>query len=331
MGADVIVVTGGLGFIGKHFVRRCLNQGRKVRNIDSISYAADRQAHREFCSFAGYEFHHADIRKIDDLPDCDAIVNFAAESHVCNAITNSHNFCTTNFLGVQKLLELTRQRPASRQPHFLQISTDEVYGDIANGRHRESDMLVPSNPYAATKAAADMLVQSWGRTYGVTWNIVRPANNYGLNQYPEKLIPKSSLRMRHGLPAIMHGDGSYVRSWLHVADTVDAILTVLDAGDRNRIYNVGSDTELRNIEVLRLIAEILGVPEERAWVAVEDRSGQDIRYSVDDSKLRQLGWRPKRKFHEEIEAVVKETDARRFGFSWSPHEGRVLSASAQAR
>jgi dTDP-glucose 4,6-dehydratase len=309
---DIILVTGGLGFIGKYFVRRCLASGHFVRNIDKVGYAADHAVNAEFGGFPNYRFINADIRDLDFLPECDVIVNFAAESHVDNAISNSRNFCTTNFLGVQNLLELTRHKMVAERPRFIQISTDEVYGDITKGAHGENAMLVPSNPYAATKAAADMLVKSWGRTYGITWNIVRPTNNYGLHQYPEKLIPKSTWRMKRGVPAIMHGDGSYVRSWLHTEDTVDALLTVIEKGEVNRIYNIGSDTELRNIDVLRAIAKLLDVPEQKAWISIEDRSGQDIRYSLDDKPLRALGWRPRRQFVDELPTIVSSLDVSRF-------------------
>jgi len=309
---DIILVTGGLGFIGKYFVRRCLEQGRFVRNIDRVGYSADRNVMAEFAAYPNYRFIEADIRTLDFLPECDVLVNFAAESHVDNAISNSRNFCTTNILGVQNLLELARCKMLAERPRFIQISTDEVYGDIAKGAHGESDMLVPSNPYAATKAAADMLVKSWGRTYDIAWNVVRPTNNYGLHQYPEKLIPKSTWRMKRGQPAIMHGDGSYVRTWLHTEDTVDGILTILESGQENRIYNVGGDAELKNIEVLRAIAKLLDVPEENAWVSVVDRSGQDVRYSLDDEPLRALGWKPRRRFHDELAEIVKSLDVARF-------------------
>jgi dTDP-glucose 4,6-dehydratase len=310
--SEIIVVTGGLGFIGKHFVRRCLDEGRVVKNFDLISYAADHAAKREFEEHRNYRFTQADIRTLDFLPECDVIVNFAAESHVDNAISSARNFCTTNVLGVQNLLELTRRKQSAERPLFVQISTDEVYGDISEGSHAETDMLVPSNPYSATKAAADMLVKSWGRTYGISWNIVRPANNYGLHQYPEKLIPKSSWRMKRGLPAIMHGNGSYVRAWLHGEDAVDAVLTVIDKGKRNTIYNVGGNIELPNIDVLRSIAKILNVPLEKAWIAVEDRSGQDVRYSLDDLRLRTLGWRPTHDFHEKLAEIVETLNVSRF-------------------
>jgi len=308
----VILVTGGLGFIGKYFVRRCLEQGRFVRNIDRVNYAADRGVMSEFSAHPKYRFMEADIRTLDFLPECDVLVNFAAESHVDNAISNSRNFCTSNIFGVHNLLELVRCKMLAERPRFVQISTDEVYGDIAKGAHSETDMLVPSNPYSATKAAADMLVTSWGRTYDITWNIVRPTNNYGLHQYPEKLIPKSAWRMKRGVPAIMHGDGSYVRTWLHTEDTVDAILTILESGQENRIYNVGGDAELRNVEVLSAIAKLLGVPEEKAWVSVVDRSGQDLRYSLDDEALRALGWKPRRRFHDELADIVQRLDVSRF-------------------
>lgn len=310
--SEVLFVTGGLGFIGKHFVKRALDLGFTVKNIDSVSYAADHVAMRELAAHPSYRFQKADIATLDFLPQCDVVINFAAESHVDNAITSNFKFCTTNFMGVQRLLELVRAKPPPERPLFIQISTDEVYGDVTEGRHSEEDMLIPSNPYSATKAAADMLVKSWGRTYGMPWNIIRPSNNYGHHQYPEKLIPKSAWRMRRGLPAIMHGDGSYLRTWLHVEDTADAVMTVLEKGQRNSIYNVAGDTERRNIEVLRSIARIVGVPEEKAWLAVEDRSGQDVRYSLDDGRLRLLGWSPRRQFDEELSRIVNELDVNRF-------------------
>ncbi len=309
---EIVTVTGGLGFIGKHFVRRCLDMGCFVRNFDKVSYAADLKVKQEFEAHPRYRFHKADIASLEFLPESDVLVHFAAESHVDNAITSNRKFCETNVIGTQNLLELARQKHVNERPLFVHISTDEVYGDIADGRHSENDRLVPSNPYSATKAAADMLVKSWGRTYGLDWMIVRPTNNYGEHQYPEKLIPKSTWRMRRGLKAIMHGNGSYVRSWLHAEDTVDALLAIIRNGERGRIYNAGSNIELKNIEVLRAIAGILGVPEAQAWEQTVDRSGQDIRYSLDDSALRALGWTPKREFFKELPRIVATSDHTRF-------------------
>lgn len=310
--SNLIVVTGGLGFIGKHFVRRALELGCSVKNFDKVSYAADLKEKDALEAHPNYQLLVTDIQSVDFLPECDILINFAAESHVDNAITSNRKFCETNFLGTQNLLELVRAKHPAERPLFVQISTDEVYGDISEGEHQVSDMLMPSNPYSATKAAADMLVKSWGRTYDVDWNIIRPTNNYGEHQYPEKLIPKSIWRMKRGLPALMHGDGSYIRTWLHAEDTVDAINTIIAKGARRKIYNVGGNTELRNIEVLRAIAERLNVPEDMAWRAVGDRSGQDVRYSLNDSEVRALGWSPQRDFLTELGKAVESFDPSRF-------------------
>ena len=309
---EIVSITGGLGFIGKHFVRRCLELGCFVRNFDLVSYAADLKAKAEFERHDNYRFFECDIATLRFLPECDVIVNFAAESHVDNAITSNRRFCETNILGTQNLLELLRQKHKNERPLFVQISTDEVYGDITAGRHTETDRLMPSNPYSASKAAADMLVKSWGRTYGLEWIIARPTNNYGEHQYPEKLIPKSTWRMKRGLRATMHGDGSYVRSWLHAEDTVAAILVLIEKGERSSIYNIGSNIELKNIEVMRAIAELLGVPETSAWVQTVDRSGQDVRYSLDDSRIRELGWSPDKSFFDELPRIVESMDFARF-------------------
>jgi dTDP-glucose 4,6-dehydratase len=308
----LIVVTGGLGFIGKHFVRRCLAAGHLVTNVDVVNYAADRVANEEFARSPHYRHLAEDVAELGHLPEADYLVHFAAESHVDNSIANNRQFCLSNILGTQRLLELTRAKHHTGAPRFIQISTDEVYGDIVSGRHTESDPLRPSNPYSSTKAAADMLVIGWARTYGLTYNIVRMSNNYGPHQYPEKLIPKSSWRMRRGLPALLHGDGSYLRSWLHVEDSVDAVLTILEKGEPNTTYNVHGDLELANIEVVKRIAALLKVPQEKAWVAVPNRVGQDVRYSLDDSRLRALGWRPTRDFDTELRNIVTNDDFKRF-------------------
>lgn len=308
----IILVTGGLGFIGKHFIRDRLAAGDEIINVDMESYAADRRIGAEFARNDRYRYIRSDISALDYLPECDVLVNFAAESHVDNAITSNEKFCRTNILGVQRLLELCRRKQRHEQPRFVQISTDEVYGDVVEGAVDEASPLKPSNPYSATKAAADMLVTSWARTYGVDYSIIRPTNNYGVHQYPEKLIPKSCFRIARGRKALLHGDGTYKRCWLHVEDTVAAIGTVLDRGDRNEIYNVSGDCELRNIDVVTKIATILGVPTDEAIMYIEDRSGQDVRYAVDDSKTRALGWRPVRDFDVELERIVRSVEPKRF-------------------
>jgi len=308
----LILVTGGLGFIGKHFVQRCLELGHFVTNVDNENYASDQFANRLFLEKDNYRFLKADIATLGHLPECDILVNFAAESHVDNSISDSRQFCHSNILGVQKLLELTRAKSSFGAPLFLQISTDEVYGDIKIGQHNELSPLKPSNPYASTKAAADMLVIGWARTYGLQYNIVRMTNNYGPNQYPEKLIPKSAWRMRRGLPALIHGDGTYIRSWLHVEDSVDAILTILEAGEKNIVYNIHGSCELQNIEVVKKIAGHLEISLDKAYRIIPNRVGQDIRYSLDDSKLRSLGWKPRRVFDDELRNIVMTDDFRRF-------------------
>jgi dTDP-glucose 4,6-dehydratase len=308
----IILITGGLGFIGKYLVKRCLDLGHYVINVDCVNYAADRIAREEFARHPNYRGVETDITQLDYLPECDAIVNLAAESHVDNSISNSTKFCNANILGVQHLLELLRQKLPTDRPRFIQISTDEVYGEAIDGSHFETDILRPSNPYAATKAAADMLVMSWARTYHLDCNIIRPTNNYGLHQYPEKLIPKSCARLKRGRPALLHGDGSYVRCWLYVRDTVDAILTVLEKGKPNTIYNAGGNDYLKNIEIVRCLARILGIPENIAWNFSEDRLGQDHRYSVDSSRLRKLGWQPQHTFNKEIENIAQQSEFQRF-------------------
>ncbi len=308
----LILVTGGLGFIGKHFVKRCLELGHFVTNVDIVNYAADRFANEEFKAHANYRHLKEDIADLGHLPQSDCLVNFAAESHVDNSIADSRQFCHSNIIGIQRLLELVRAKSQLETPLFVQISTDEVYGDIVQGKHSESSPLRPSNPYSSTKAAADMLLLGWARTYGLRFNIIRMTNNYGPNQYPEKLIPKSAWRMRRGLPALLHGDGSYIRSWLHVEDSVQAILTVIDKGERDAVYNVRGDTELPNVEVVRILARILGCAETEAFVQVPNRVGQDVRYSLDDSRLRTLGWRPTRAFEDELRRIALDDDFKRF-------------------
>ncbi len=189
----IVYVTGCLGFIGSYTTRKCLERGWKVYGIDKCTYAANIQLLRAFSKYSNFKFEKCDIRNIDRIYDCDYIINFAAESHVENSIIKSDKFVESNIVGVQNLLDLIRFKPANcnDRPILFHISTDEVYGDIEQGAHTENDILKPSNPYSASKAAADMLVNAWARTYGINYIILRPTNNYGIGQYPEKLIPIS--------------------------------------------------------------------------------------------------------------------------------------------
>lgn len=309
--AKLLLVTGGLGFIGKHFVERCLELGHYVTNVDVVSYASDRVMMQKFKDCSNYRFLHYDTSCLPYLPESDFVINFAAESHVDNSIADNTKFCISNFMGTQRLLELCKSRQPVDGPRFVQISTDEVYGDIVSGAHSESSILKPSNPYSATKASADMLVLGWARTYGVKYNILRITNNYGPHQYPEKLIPKSIWRLSRGLKALMHGDGLYVRSWLHVKDTVEAILTVIEKGDSNTIYNIKGDLELQNRQVIDKIASYMGI-EKNYIEPVVNRAGQDVRYSLDDSRIRKLGWEPVKDFDTELKNIIDTNDFQRF-------------------
>ena len=208
-----VCITGCLGFMGSHFTRACLKKGWRVLGIDLKTYTANEASLKEFLRHRAFEFHHGDIVALNHMKDVDYVFNFAAETHVDNSIIDSSRFLHTNILGVQNLLELIRAMPQDEMPVFVQISTDEVYGDIKKGSHKITDSLRPSNPYSATKAAADMLIMAWQRTHGVPFMIVRPTNNYGTGQYPEKLIPKAVRCLALGKMIPLHGDGTYVRNW----------------------------------------------------------------------------------------------------------------------
>lgn len=299
-----IVITGGLGFIGSHFIELMLARGHKVINYDVCTYAANTDLH-----FSGdYQFHKEDVCKLTSLPYCDIIVNFAAESHVDNSIENASNFMDTNVLGVYNILELIRKHKIEnmlknwsyKTPLFVQISTDEVFGDIINGAFGENDRHLPSNPYSATKSCAEQLLVAWGRTYEIPYLITRTTNNYGPRQHDEKLIPSVITRLLSGDKAIVHGDGQYIRNWIHVLDNVEGILTIINSGDENSSYHISSDEELSVKDVVSLIVEQLSMSYDEVVDTSTDRSGCDVRYALDCSKLRSLGWSQKRMFRDEL-------------------------------
>ena len=311
-----VCVTGCLGFIGSHFTRACLKKGWQVWGIDKKTYAAREEYLKEFGRSKSFTFLQADISEMDHLYEVDYVFNFAAETHVDNSIVDSRRFLKSNIMGVQNLLELIRAKRHYEMPVLVQISTDEVYGDIKAGRHKETDRLTPSNPYSASKGAADLLIAGWHRTHEVPYLIVRPTNNYGMGQYPEKLIPKSIKHLNLGKKIPLHGDGSYIRSWLHVEDTCAAIFHLLEHGKLNRVYNVAGNFEASNRDV---VSKILNRYFKRK-TKLEDyvkfnyvRMGEDIRYSLDDSSLRQLGWKNRKIFDREIGLIV---DQHRKRFDW---------------
>jgi dTDP-glucose 4,6-dehydratase len=310
----VVYVTGCLGFIGAYVTQACLDKGWYVIGVDKMTYAAQPERLANFRGHGNFKFIQSDINDLTSLYDCDYVINTAAESHVDNSIVSSDEFLHSNVNGVKHLLELIRQKGLFKMPTFLHFSTDEVYGDIAEGSHSEKDMLKPSNPYSATKAAADMLVIAWARTFKVPYVIVRPTNNYGIGQYVEKLIPKTCKYLHLGRKIPLHNGGKPFRMWLHAADTADAVITIIEAGVQNEIYNISGNCELRNIEVVRKILELTFWEKrmDNLYPKVEEfcdftysREGQDVRYALDDTKLQALGWKAKRDFTLELPKIVK--------------------------
>jgi len=306
----IVYITGCLGFMGAYATRKALSRGWMVRGIDKITYAANSDLLGEFRQYPNFTFEKMDIKDLKRIYDCDYIINFAAESHVGNSIVNSDDFVESNIIGVKNLLELVRFKPANcnDKPVFFHISTDEVYGDIEDGTHTERDLLKPSNPYSAAKAAGDMLIHAWARTYGVNYVILRPTNNYGIGQYPEKLIPLAVKNLSRGKKIRLHEGGTPIRNWLHADDTAEAVMTIIDSGSTNEIYNVAGGFEQANIDTVKKIIKAFHGTMDN-WEKCVDfdaqREGQDVRYALNDRKLKNLGWKPKKKFDDEIQKIVK--------------------------
>ena len=305
----IVYITGCLGFIGSYITRQCLKNGWYVKGVDKITYAANKELLNEFRQYPNFSFVHCDINDLKFLYECDYIINTAAETHVGNSIANSDDFVHSNINGVHNLLELIRnyRQETSKTPVLLHFSTDEVYGDIDSGAHTEEDLLKPSNPYSATKAAADMLVLAWARTYNIPYVIVRPTNNYGMGQYVEKLIPKACKYLKLGKKIPLHNQGTPIRNWLHAQDTADAVITIIQSEARNEIYNICGGFEQSNIEtVKKILKEYFGETEYFSYIDTTfDRRGQDVRYALDDSKLRKLGWSSKKDFNKELKEIVE--------------------------
>ena len=302
----IVYVTGCLGFIGVHITRRCLDKGWYVIGVDKMTYASNESFLLEFNKFPNFKFIKSDINDLDMLYDCDYIINTAAETHVDNSIERSDHFVHSNIDGVHHLLKLINQKLKHRTTILLHFSTDEVYGDILEGSHTEDDVLKPSNPYSATKAAADMLVLAWSRTYDLSYVILRPTNNYGIGQYVEKLIPKSVKYMSVGKKIDLHNKGTPVRTWLHAEDTARAVITIIESGVKNEIFNISGNYEEKNIEVVKKIIKLVnGDTEIEKYLTDMIRPGQDLRYSIDDTKLKNLGWSCNADFDKELEKVVE--------------------------
>ncbi len=305
----IAYITGCLGFIGSYITRMCLKRGWYVKGVDLCTYAANLDLLEEFNQYKNFSFLKSDINDIEFLYDCDYVINTAAETHVGNSIVKSEVFLHSNINGVEHLLNLIRhsRSESNKMPIFFHFSTDEVYGDINNGEHKEGDILKPSNPYSATKACADMLILAWSRTYNIPYVILRPTNNYGQGQYVEKLIPKCCKYVQIGRKLPLHNKGNSIRTWLHVQDTANAVMKIIDSEAVNEIFNVSSHFELKNIEVCDKITDIYfpDVKDKNQFYDFSyQRPGEDLRYSLNDDKLRSLGWKEQSIFEDEIKLIA---------------------------
>lgn len=298
-----ILVTGGLGFIGSNFVRFLVeNAGMdadKITVVDALKYGSNPDNLKDLdCRFVKGNICNYDLMA-SLIQGIDGIVNFAAETHVDRSISDPYSFIESNVIGTHTILHaMQKVNPDARLVH---IGTDEVYGDIEAGSFTEEDRLRPSSPYSASKAAADMLVLAYVRTYGLDAVITRCTNNFGRYQFPEKLIPKAIIRATVNKRIPIYGTGKNVRDWIYVLDHCEAIQLVLENGKRGEIYNIASGDERNNLEIVNGI--LAHLKKEDLIEFVEDRPGHDIRYSLDSTKIRALGWQPRQKF----ESALRET------------------------
>ena len=303
-----ILVTGGLGFIGSNFCRHVMEAHPiyEIINVDKMGTAANPVNLKDLENEERYKFIKGDVcdsnlmSKI--ITQVDAVVNMAAETHVDRSIADPSPFIQNNTVGTFTVLEAIRKH--NDKVKLVQVSTDEVYGDIPEGSFEEEDAVKPSNPYSASKAGADMFALAYSRTYDLDVTITRCTNNYGLYQLPEKLVPKTIIRALKGLKVPIYGSGENVRDWIYVQDHCEAIDLVLSKGEAGEIYNVSSGNELTNVEIVRRILRLMGKSED-LMTFVEDRPGHDVRYSLDSSRIRsRLGWKPRFFFKEALKLTV---------------------------
>jgi len=301
-----LMVTGGAGFIGSNFVRYMLNKYKdyKIFVLDALTYAGNRENLGDLENNSRFSFYHGNIcdeKIVDELmAKVNAVVNFAAETHVDRSIHAAGEFINTDIKGTFVLLEAAKKYKIKK---FLHISTDEVYGSIEKGSFTESSNLEPNSPYSSSKAGADLLVRSYFQTFGVPILITRSSNNYGPYQYPEKLIPLFITNLIDNIAVPVYGDGKNVRDWLHVIDNCSGIDTVLHSGEIGEIYNIGAGNEKENIEITNIILNTLEKSKDLIEY-VKDRPGHDRRYSIDISKIKKLGWEPKYNFNEGIKDTI---------------------------
>lgn len=295
------LVTGGAGFIGSNFINYLHNNYEDyIINLDKLSYGSNLS---NININSRYKFIKKSIG--DDITEIidntDYIINFAAESHVDRSIANPESFVSENINGVLNLLECIRK--SKNDPVLINIGTDEEYGDIVNGSFIEHDILKPSSPYSASKAASSLLALSYFRTYGVKTMVTRTSNNFGKYQFPEKLIPKTIIRNLLNLDIPLYGNGKNIRDWIYTEDNVRAILTVLFKGKYGEIYNISSNNELENIDIVEKIFDLMGKKGHIKYVS--DRPGHDVRYSIRSDKLKELGWKPEYDFPDALKLTVE--------------------------
>jgi dTDP-glucose 4,6-dehydratase len=301
-----ILVTGGAGFIGSNFVHYVLDEydEDEIVTLDALTYAGSKDNLAGVLDHPRHEFVEGDIRDrelvTELVADVDAVVNFAAESHVDRSIEGAKPFVETNVQGTQTLLDAANNTGVDR---FLQISTDEVYGQVLDGKFAEDDPLNPRNPYAATKAGADLLARSFQTTHDLPVLLTRTSNNFGPRQHPEKLIPKFIQNAAAGKSLPVYGDGSNVREWIYVEDNCRALDLVLREGEIGEVYNIGSHEEKTNLEVTEAILDAVGASDDLIEF-VEDRAGHDQRYALETGKIEALGWKPQCSFEEGLERTV---------------------------
>ena len=303
-----VLVTGGAGFIGSNFIRHALraHPDWRITNLDKLTYAGRLENLTGVMDDPRHRFVKGDVADADAAAHLvrasNIVVHFAAETHVDRSIRAAGDFIRTDVCGTFVLLEAAREAPALRR--FVQISTDEVYGSVETGSSRETDELRPRNPYSASKAGADRLAYSYWATYGVPAVITRASNNYGPYQFPEKIIPLFITNAIEDRPLPLYGDGANERDWLHVEDHCRALDLLIDAGEPGEVYNIGGGNPVRNIELTREILRLMGKPDSLVRT-VADRPGHDRRYSLDTSKLQNLGWRPQVSFARGLADTVE--------------------------
>lgn len=302
-----LLVTGGCGFIGSNFIHLVLEKYKDIRvvNLDKLTYCGNPSNLEDIASDKRYSFVKGDIcdKKIVEelVGDSDAVINFAAETHVDRSIKYPDDFMNTNVYGVKTLLDAAKNKGVSK---FIQIGTDEVYGSVKDGFSKEEDNLKPNSPYSATKAAGDLLALSYYTTYDLPVTVVRSSNNFGPFQYPEKVIPLFITNLITNKKVPLYGDGENVRDWLFVRDNCEAIDLILRSGKPGNVYNIGGGTHLSNLDLTEKVLQVMGKGPD-AIEYVNDRPGHDRRYALDSSKIMRLGWAPKEDFESNINKTIR--------------------------